>query len=56
MRVLNFLIFRNDLKAAWRIDGDIVSNSNTKEVSNRYVPNGEMFYIVPIEKAKYIEL
>lgn len=53
---LNFLIFRNDLKAAWKIDGDIVSNSNTKEVSNRYVPNGEMFYIVPIEKAKYIEL
>ena len=53
---LNFLIFRNDLKAAWEIDSDVVSNSDTREVSNRFVPNGEMFYIIPIEKAKYIEL
>ena len=53
---LNFLIFRNDLKAAWKIDSDVVSNSDTREVSNRFVPSGEMFYIIPIEKAKYIEL
>ena len=53
---LNFLIFRNDLKAAWEIDSDVVSNSDTREVSNRFIPRGEMFYIIPIEKARYIEL
>jgi len=53
---LTFIIFRRDLKAAWTVDGDTVKDCELKEISNRFVPKGEYFYIIPIDRAKYIEL
>ena len=53
---LTFIIFRKDLKAAWTVDSDTVKDCELKEISNRYISKGEYFYIIPIDKAKYIEL
>ena len=55
--LLTFVVFREDCQQAWFFDGDTVLNSEVKEVSNRNIQKGEMFfhletkdgYIVDIE-------
>ena len=42
--LLTFVIFRDDCKQAWFFDGDAVLNSEVKEVSNRNIQKGEMFF------------
>lgn len=41
---LTFVVLREDCKQAWFFDGDMVLNSEVKEVSNRNIRKGEMFF------------
>ena len=42
--LLTFVVFREDCQQAWFFDGDTVLNSEVKEVSNRNIQKGEMFF------------
>tara|TARA_B100000287_G_scaffold397470_1_gene414087 strand:- start:1263 stop:1706 length:444 start_codon:yes stop_codon:yes gene_type:complete len=46
-----FVIFSADCKGAVIFSDTVAKNSEMKEVPNRYVPKGEMFYKIPLKKA-----
>ncbi len=48
---LFFWIIRQDTGAAWSIKATDVQDSPCVEVKNRFIPDGEMFFQVPIERA-----
>jgi len=48
---LFFWIIREDTGAAWAIKGSAVKASPKVEVKNRFIPNGEYFFQVPISEA-----
>ena len=51
---ITFYILNSMCKEAWEISGQTVAESEVVEVSNRFVPRGELFYSIPISKAKKI--
>ena len=52
----HFLILNNEQEYAFFIKGEDVEASPVVEVPNRYVPSGEMFFQVPLNKLKLVEL
>ena len=53
---LIFVVFRNDCKQAWHIPGEVVANSDVREVSNRKVKEGEKFYHIKTKDAKLVKM
>jgi len=53
---LTFLYLNKTYTKAWKLEGDIVKNSPLEEVPNRFVPQGEYFFIIPITKATMVTL
>tara|TARA_R110002124_G_scaffold55413_1_gene156676 strand:- start:267 stop:710 length:444 start_codon:yes stop_codon:yes gene_type:complete len=55
-KTLTFLYLNKYFTKAWKIDGDVVKDCPLQEVPNRFVPKGEYFYVVPINKATMVTL
>ena len=55
-RTTHFFIINNEQEFAFFIKGEDVEASPVVEVPNRYVPSGEMFFQVPLNKLKLVEL
>ena len=53
---ITFYILNSMCREAWEISGQTVSESEVVEVSNRFVPRGELFYSIPISKARKISV
>lgn len=51
-----FIVFNSDTSKAFIINSKDILNSVRKEVSNKYITKGEMFFQVPIDKLKLINL
>lgn len=54
--VLNFYIFRSDLKQAWRIRDTLLKQENLREAKGRYIMKGEKFFHIPYEEAELVQL
>jgi len=54
--VLNFYIFRNDMKQAWRIKDTLLTEESLKEAKGRYIVKGEKFFHIPYTKAELINI
>jgi len=54
--VLNFYIFRNDIKQAWRIKDTLLTEESLKEAKGRYIVKGEKFFHIPYTKAELINI
>ena len=54
--LLTFVVFNNDCTKAWHVDGNVVADSEVKEVSNRYVRKGEMFFHIPVDQAYVVDM
>jgi len=52
----NFLILNNEQTHAFYILHNDLKTSPVAEVPNKYVPSGEMFFQVPLTKARLVEL
>jgi len=51
-----FMVFNKTFTKAFLFDGDQVLQSDKKEVKNKFVPNGEMFFQIPISKIQLCEI
>jgi len=49
-----FMIFNKTLTKAFLIDSDIVLESDKKKIKNRYMPEGEFFFQIPVDKAEIV--
>jgi len=54
--VLNFYIFRKDMKQAWRIRDYLLTKESLKEAKGRYIRKGELFFHIPFTDAELIIL
>ena len=54
--VLNFYIFRNDLKQVFRIKDTSLTEDRLKEAKGRYIRAGEKFFHIPYTEAELINL
>jgi len=54
--VLNFYIFRADMKQAWRIKDTLLTEDGLKEAKGRYITKGEKFFHIPYKDAELIDL
>jgi hypothetical protein len=54
--VLNFYIFRRDLKQVWRIKDTSLTKDRLREAHGRNIRKGEHFYHIPYTEATLIEL
>jgi hypothetical protein len=54
--VLNFYVFRKDLKQAWRIKDTLLTKESLGEAKGRYIRPGELFFHIPYTKAELVEL
>ena len=54
--VLNFYIFRKDMKQAWRIKDSLLTKESLKEAKGRYISKGELFFHIPYTKAELINV
>ena len=54
--VLNFYVFRKDLKKAWRIKDTLLTKESLKEAKGRYIRPGELFFHIPYTKAELVKL
>lgn len=54
--VLNFYVFRADLKQAWRIRDTFLTPDSLKEAKGRYIRKGELFFHIPYTKAELVKL
>ena len=54
--VLNFYIFRADMKQAWRIKDNLLTQDGLKEAKGRYITKGEKFFHIPYTDAELITL
>ena len=54
--VLNFYVFRKDLKQAWRIRDYLLTKESLKEAKGRYIRKGELFFHIPFTDAELIIL
>jgi hypothetical protein len=53
---ITFYVLNSMCDQAWEITGDVVSGSEVTEVSNKFVPKGELFYSIFVSQAKKIFL
>jgi hypothetical protein len=54
--VLNFYVFRRDLKQAWRIRDFLLTKESLGEAKGRYIKPGELFFHIPYTEAELIIL
>jgi hypothetical protein len=54
--VLNFYVFRKDLKQAWRIKDTLLTEESLKEARGRNIRKGELFFHIPFTKAELVTL
>lgn len=54
--VLNFYVFRNDMKKAWRIKDTKLTKESLAEARGKYIRKGERFFHVPYEEAELVEM
>jgi len=54
--VLNFYVFRKDLKQAWRIRDFLLTKESLGEAKGRYIRPGELFFHIPYTEAELIIL
>lgn len=54
--VLNFYVFREDLKQAWRIKDTLLTQESLAEAKGRYIKPGELFFHIPYTKAELVQL
>jgi len=54
--VLNFYVFREDLKQAWRIKDTLLTKESLGEAKGRYIRPGELFFHIPYTKAELVQL
>ena len=54
--VLNFYVFRKDLKQAWRIRDFLLTQESLGEAKGRYIRPGELFFHIPYTEAELIIL
>jgi|ETNvirnome_2_300_1030623.scaffolds.fasta_scaffold02018_8 hypothetical protein len=53
---ITFFILNSMCKEAWKIPGQVVSEAEVVEVSNKFVPRGELFYSIPVSKVRKISI
>ena len=54
--VLNFYVFREDLKQAWRIKDTLLTRESLAEARGRNIKPGELFFHIPYDKAELVQL
>lgn len=54
--VLNFYVFRHDLKQVWRIKDTLLTHESLREAKGRYIQKGEKFFHIPYTEAELITL
>ncbi len=54
--VLNFYVFRKDLKKAWRIKDTLLTKESLGEAKGRYIRQGELFFHIPFVSAELVEM
>ena len=54
--VLNFYVFRKDLKQVWRIKDTLLTRDSLGEAKGRYIKPGELFFHIPYTEAELINL
>ena len=54
--VLNFYIFRKDMKQAWRIKDTSLTKDRLREAHGRNILKGELFYHIPYTEAELINV
>lgn len=51
---VDFYVFRNDMKQAWRIRSSQLTDERLKEANGRNIHKGEQFYHVPYQEAELV--
>ena len=54
--VLNFYVFRNDMKQVWRIKDTCLTKESLSEAQGRRIKKGELFFHIPYTNAELINL
>jgi len=54
--VLTFVVFRDDCKKAWHIDGATLLECEVKEAPNRNIRKGEKFFHIPTSSAYLVDM
>ena len=54
--VLNFYVFRKDMKQAWRIKDTLLTKESLGTAKGRYIRKGELFFHIPYTSAELVEL
>jgi len=54
--VLTFVVFRDDCKKAWHIDGSTLLECEVKEAPNRNIRKGEKFFHIPTSDAYLVDM
>ena len=54
--VLNFYVFRHDMKQVWRIKDTLLTIDSLKEAHGRWIVKGEKFFHIPYTQAELITL
>ena len=54
--VLNFYVFCEDLKQAWRIKDTLLTRESLGEAKGRYIKPGELFFHIPFTEAELVQL
>lgn len=54
--VLNFYVFRKDLKQAWRIKDTLLTEDSLKEAKGRNIRKGELFFHIPFTQAELVTI
>ncbi len=54
--VLNFYVFRKDLKQVWRIKDTLLTKESLGEAKGKYIKPGELFFHIPYTEAELINL
>ena len=54
--VLNFYVFRKDLKQVWRIKDTCLTQDSLGEARGRNIRKGELFFHIPYTNAQLLEL
>ena len=52
--VLNFYVFRSDLKKVWRIKDTLLTKDCILPAKGRYIRKGELFFHIPFTEAELI--
>ena len=54
--VLNFYVFRKDLRQAWRIKDTLLTKESLGTAKGRYIRKGEQFFHIPYVSAELVNI